>query len=72
MPEYFLKLYDKDYGVVLEEQWLHFDNDIDVEAWCKSNSSHGEKWVFYKGRDRAVGAAYRQTITDQYMKKGML
>ena len=72
MPEYFLSLYDKDYGVVLEEQWLHFDNDTDVANWCKTNSNYGERWEYSQECTRTVGAAYRQTITDQYMKKGML
>lgn len=72
MPDYFLKLYDKDYAAVLEERVVCFNDDTDAAKWCRANSTHGERWEYSRECHSVVGAAYRQTITDQYMKKGMI
>ena len=57
MPDYFLKLYDKDYAAVLEDRVVYFDDDAEAAKWCRANSTHGERWEYNRECHVVVGAA---------------
>lgn len=72
MPEFRIKGLDKDYhGALVESFTKEFASIEEARAWCVKEAPLGVTYMVSEVPPH-VPAPYQHTITDHYMKRGMI